>query len=304
MPTVTIGIPVYNGANFLGAAIESILAQSYSDFELLISDNASTDATQDICCSYARCDPRIRYIRQPKNVGAARNHNILVESSESRYFKWAAHDDVIAPDFLATCVEALERNPNCVLASPASTYIDEKGAVLPYSAERNGMVDATGVCWPVLPEDNPDLAADDPAVRFRAVMLQMVMCVEIFGLIRRSALRRTSLQGAFDSADKVVLAQLSLMGPFWLGQRTQFFRRCHPAQFSASTSGRYRAEWFSGRRESMFFQQLKLLAAYCGAAYCSPLTLRQRAVCLQAILWRALSRGHQWQRLTGALVGN
>jgi glycosyltransferase involved in cell wall biosynthesis len=304
MKRVAIGIPVYNGADYLAAAIDSILAQSYGDFDLLISDNASTDGTEEICRDYARQDGRIRYVRQPRNLGAAANFNVLVPMSESPYFKWAAHDDVLAPGFLAACVEALDRDPTVVLASPASTLIDEAGMPLPFSAECGGMVDAAGVCWPILPEKNPGLTVRDPTVRFEAVMLNMAMCVEIFGLIRRSALLRTSLQGRFGGADKVLLAQLSLLGPYWLGQETLFLRRCHAQQFSAAASGAYRAAWFSGHRDSILTQQVKLLLAYCRAVHMTELTARQRYACLQAIARRAISRGRQWRRLTGALVGN
>ncbi len=304
MSKVTIGLPVYNGANYLGAAIESILGQTFGDFDLIISDNASTDSTEQICRLYAKQDRRVRYVRQRTNLGAAGNHNVLVHMSETPYFKWAAHDDVLAPEFLAACVKALDENPAAVLASAASCYIDENGLVLPYSAERGGVVDRAGVCWPQLPEDNDDLMAFDPTVRFAAILLNTVMCVEIFGVMRRAALLRTSLQGPFSGADKVVLAQMSLLGPFWLGKKRLFYRRSHPQQFSASSSGAYRAQWFSGRRDSMFIQQIKLLLAYCRALSAADLTIRQRYSCLRAIARRAVSRGHHWQRLTGALVGN
>jgi hypothetical protein len=224
--------------------------------------------------------------------------------TDSSYFKWAAHDDLLAPGFLATCVDQLDRDPTVVVASPATALIDEDGALLPYSAEQGGMIDRSGVCWPVMPEKNDGLMANDPPVRFEAVMLNMVMCVEIFGLMRRSALLRTALQGPFSGADKVLLAQMSLLGRFWLGQETLFYRRCHSEQFSAAIDGSYRATWFSGRRDSMFTQQIKLLLAYCRALNTTELTVRQRYSCLQAIATRALSRGHHWRRLTGALVGN
>jgi glycosyltransferase involved in cell wall biosynthesis len=304
MKKVAIGLPVHNGDNYLAATIDSILAQSYGDFDFLISDNASTDGTEEICQAYAQRDRRIRYTRQPKNVGAAANHNLTVRMTDSPYFKWAAHDDLLAPGFLAACVDVLDRDPTVVLASPASTLVDEVGMPLSYSAELGGMIDRSGMCWPVMPEKNDGLMASDPTVRFEAVMLNIVMCVEIFGLMRRSALLHTALQGPFSGADKVVLAQMSLLGRFWLGQETLFFRRCHAQQFSAAIDGRYRAMWFSGRRDSIFTQQVKLLLAYCRALYTAELTARQRYSCLHAIASRAISRGHHWRRLTGALVGN
>jgi hypothetical protein len=182
--------------------------------------------------------------------------------------------------------------------------IDEAGMPLTYSPELGAMIDRSGVCWPSMPEKNDGLMASDPTVRFGAVMLNMFMCVEIFGLMRRSMITRTSLHGPFGGADKVMLAEMSLLGRFWLGQETLFFRRCHAQQFSAATDGPFRAMWFSGRRDSIFTQQIKLLLAYCRTLYTTELTVRQRYSCLQAIANRAISRGHHWRRLTGALVGS
>lgn len=304
MSRVTIGLPVFNGANYLSQAIESILSQSFGDFELVISDNASVDATEEICRQFALRDRRIHYLRQPDNVGAARNYNLLFAYGEGPYFKWAAHDDILHPRFLEVAVEALDRHPEVVLASPASALIDELGEPLRLSPERDGMIDLSGICWPCVPENNPGLFAPDPTLRFEAVMLKMVMCVEVFGLMRRSAVKRTSLHGNFGGSDKVLLAQMALLGPFWLGSEVLFYRRCHAKQFSASTSGSYRATWFSGQKESILRQQLKLFGAYCRTPTMYELNFRQRSRCFLAIARRALSRGHQLRRLTGGLVGN
>jgi glycosyltransferase involved in cell wall biosynthesis len=304
MPKVAIGLPVYNGADYLPNAIASILAQTFGDFELLISDNASDDATEDICRNYARLDRRIRYARQQRNMGAAANHNFVVRQTESRYFKWAAHDDLLGPRFLEVSVAALDKQPEVVLASPASDLIDELGQILPFADERGGVVDRSGVCWPVLPENNPGLTSADPATRFHAVMLNTVMCVEIFGLMRREMLLRTGLQGPFSGADKVLLAQMALLGPFWLGLEVMFHRRCHAKQFSAASSGTYRAQWFSGRGDTLLRQQIKLLLAYCRSVHASHLSLQQRLRCFLSITQRSFGRGNHVRRLTSGLVGN
>jgi glycosyltransferase involved in cell wall biosynthesis len=304
MTRVAIGLPVYNGAEYLEPAITSILAQTFGDFELLISDNASDDATESLCRRYAGHDRRIRYVRQPRNIGAAANHNFVVRQTESRYFKWAAHDDLLDPRFLEVSVAALDRQPQVVLASPASDLIDELGQVLPYSHERGGVIDRSGVCWPALPENNPGLTSANPAARFHAVILNMVMCVEIFGVMRRQALMRTNLQGPFSGADKVLLAQMALQGPFWLGSDVLFHRRCHPRQFSAASSGAYRAAWFSGRGDTLLQQQIKLLLAYCRSVHTSHLNLQQRLRCFASITRRSLLRGNHLRRLTSGLVGN
>src|SRR6266568_1753449 len=110
-PRLSIGLPVYNGDAFLAESLEALLGQTFENFELIISDNASTDGTADICRSYAKQDSRINYIRQPRNIGCARNYNFLVEQARGELFKAAAHDDLYARDLLRLCVEALDENP-------------------------------------------------------------------------------------------------------------------------------------------------------------------------------------------------
>ena len=107
MPRVSIGIPVYNGGRFIKEAIDSILAQTFEDFELILSDNASTDETEEICKEYATLDRRIRYYRNEENLGAAKNYNRVFELSNGEYFKWASHDDLCAPEYLERCIAAL-----------------------------------------------------------------------------------------------------------------------------------------------------------------------------------------------------
>ena len=114
-PKVSIGLPVYNGEKFLAEAIESILGQTFSDFELIISDNASTDRTEEIARSYAASDRRIRFVRQEGNRGASKNFGLVFELASGEYFKWAAYDDVLMPDFLTECVALLDDDPSAVL---------------------------------------------------------------------------------------------------------------------------------------------------------------------------------------------
>ena len=108
MPRVSIGLPVYNGEKFLAATLNSILAQDFEDFELIISDNASNDRTQEICEAYARRDARISYSRLPENLGAARNYNRVFALSAGEFFKWAPHDDLMGARFISACLAAFE----------------------------------------------------------------------------------------------------------------------------------------------------------------------------------------------------
>jgi glycosyltransferase involved in cell wall biosynthesis len=305
MYEVAIGMPVWNGEAFLSQAIESVLAQTYSDFQLVISDNASTDSTPEICRAYAKLDKRIHYIRQEKNIGAARNFNEVFHRSSGRYFKWAAHDDVLGPAFVEECVRVLDVDETVVLCSPATVLINEDGSLLRYSSQHKAMVDSYGTKWPVTPEKNPRLTSTDPAERFAAVLLDMYMCLEIFGLIRRSALERTSVQPSHVGGDKVLLAELSLIGRYYLLPETRdplFYRRCHSGQFSNARSGNYRATWLSGKKSHMFSHQLQLLAGYTRVAFSAELSLEQRCRCVSVIWRRAVTRGKPLKRMFVALV--
>ncbi|UBF27329.1 glycosyltransferase [Kovacikia minuta CCNUW1] len=130
LPRVSVGLAVYNGENYIREAIDSILAQTFEDFELIISDNASTDKTQEICLEYAARDQRIRYDRADRNRGAAWNQNRVFELSTGTYYKLAAHDDVIAPDYLAKCVAVLDQNPAVVLCHSWTRSINEKSEIV------------------------------------------------------------------------------------------------------------------------------------------------------------------------------
>src|SRR5262245_56581544 len=118
IPLVGIGLPVYNGERFLRQTLDSILAQTFKEFELIISDNSSTDKTEEICLEYSRRDARIRYIRQEINLGASRNYNLVFEMTAGKYFRWAAADDLFSADSLEICVATLEKYPEAVLCYP------------------------------------------------------------------------------------------------------------------------------------------------------------------------------------------
>ena len=129
-PLISIGLPVFNGEQFLERALKSLFGQTYGDFELLISDNGSSDRTQEICRDYQARDQRVTYWRHDRNRGAAWNYNFVVEQSRGTFFKWAAHDDECAPQFLAKCLECFhEADETTVLCYPRTLFINAQGAV-------------------------------------------------------------------------------------------------------------------------------------------------------------------------------
>ena len=126
-PLVSIGMPVYNGERFIRQALNSLLAQDYENLELIISDNASTDRTAEICQEYAARDPRIRYWHNSENRGAISNFAKVLDMSEGEYFMWAACDDLWEPTYIKTLLQCLTTTPSAVLAFSAFDNVDELG---------------------------------------------------------------------------------------------------------------------------------------------------------------------------------
>jgi glycosyltransferase involved in cell wall biosynthesis len=201
VPRVSIGLPVYNGEKYLPQKLDAILAQTFTDFELIISDNASTDSTQEICLSYAARDARVRYFRNEVNLGLTRNFNRAFElSSASEYFSWTSHDDLIAPDFYAKCVEVLDSDPSIVLCHSWIKMIDEYGVV-------EGDYDPALY---FLNEGSPY-----PHKRFRELILIPHQCLECQGLVRKSTITMRPIYESHFGSDRNLLAELSLTGKFY-----------------------------------------------------------------------------------------
>lgn len=215
VPKISIGLPVFNGENFLAGALESILRQTVGDFELIIADNASTDSTEAICRDYAARDPRIRYLRNGTNIGAAANHRLVLSLARAPFFKWQAHDDLLAPDFLARSLAALEAAPDAVLCITGAVRVDGEGQEL--------------LRW-LSPLHRTD--APDPASRFEAVV-RTFHCywTELFGLMRRNAALRTQAIRPFRGGDIAFIAELALLGPFARIDEHLFIHRDHPDRY-------------------------------------------------------------------------
>lgn len=230
-PTVSIGMPVFNGEKYIEQAIESILTQTFTDFELVIADNASTDRTEAICRRYAAQDARVRYFRNASNIGAHPNYNRTFEESCGRYFKWAAHDDVLAPEFLAKNVAVLESDPGAVVCQSFLEYIDENEAVV-------GVYDSA--------LDGSDL--EDPVARFSSLTLRPHPCYEVMGLFRRSALEGSMLLESFHGADRALLAEMALRGRFQQVEEPLLIVRDHKERYTrARHKPRDRATWHDTR---------------------------------------------------------
>ena len=207
VPRISIGMPVYNGERFLAQVLDSLLAQTYKDFELVICDNCSTDGTERICRSYAAKDSRISYHRNITNIGAARNSNLAFSLSRGEYFKWAADDDICGPEFVERCVDVLDRRDEAVLCYPKTCLIGESGAAISDY------------------DDRLDLQWEAPNKRLAYLLWNIRMCNAVYGLIRSSALRSVKPFGSFSNSDISFLAELALHGLFVEIPEKLLFRR-------------------------------------------------------------------------------
>lgn len=230
-PSVSVGMPVYNGERYLRQALDSIRAQTFGDFELVICDNASTDKTEEICRQYAGLDSRIQYHRNEDNIGASRNFNLVCAHSSGEFFKWAAHDDVLDPRYLECCVQTLRDQPTAVLSFPRISYIDENGDTI-----SNG-------------DGNLTIDDENPAKRLRRLIDFKLKNDDIFwsvfGLYRTEALRKTKLMASFIAADQALLVNLIFLGSFVQVPEHLFHRRAHPDEsMTKHETPEARAWWF------------------------------------------------------------
>jgi glycosyltransferase involved in cell wall biosynthesis len=281
---VSLGLPVYNGERFVKHAIQSVLDQTFTDFELIISDNASTDNTPDICEEFARKDSRVRYFRQEINIGAKANFNRVFEYSRGEYFKWVAADDVCGPRYLELTVGRLDADPTAVLAHTISRTINGKGEIVTTEEMDARVIFDEGLPVRVHPEDRPrHLDVSSPHYRFREILIGTHWCFEIFALIRREAMLMTYPKLDYYGSDKVMLAQLSLLGRFHEVQELQFFRRAHHGN-STNMTVADRENWSrSPKAEWKLPTQFPCFAGYTKAALTLPSKVSDRMKCLGVI---------------------
>lgn len=248
-PEVSIAIPVYNGENYLSQALESVLAQEFVDFELLISDNASTDQTRAICEKYASQDQRIRYFRHDVNRGATWNFNSVIEHAQGKYFCWLAHDDMYSPEYLKKCVSILDEHPDTVLCFSNVVIVNE--------------LDETIEEFPI----RMRTGSDHVSKRFYDLLMVWHDCLPIFGLIRTDALKKTPLIGPYSSGDHVLLARLGLAGKFHILTENLFLSRRHSLQsnkkYNVWVDHHAYSRWFNGSsKKGLYLPQWELLRDY------------------------------------------
>jgi glycosyltransferase involved in cell wall biosynthesis len=229
-PRVTLALPVFNGQNFIREAIESALAQDFGDLELVITDNASNDATQDVCQEYAAKDSRVRYWRNERNLGAAPNYNRGFELARGTYLKWCPHDDFMSPDFLTLCVAKLDARPDAALAFGYTQSVDKDSRPSPWPEGEMGTIDDS-----------------DPAVRFFRCITEAATNFPVFGLFRMDKLRQSTLHRSYYGSDRALTAEIALLGPCLMVPEAIFYNREHPARSINIKDVATRSGWQNGK---------------------------------------------------------
>jgi glycosyltransferase involved in cell wall biosynthesis len=277
VPKVSIGLPVWNGEKYIRLALDSVLRQDYTDFEFIISDNASTDATQNICLEYAAKDRRIRYFRNEKNIGATKNFNRAFELARGEFFKWITYDDEIGPSFLRRCIETFQNAPaQTVLVCCRSQAIDETGQVL----------------WPRRLEMK---SSPKPSCRLASLLSTLDRSTPhpIWGLIRTRTLRQTRLMGVVH-ADEMLLCELALLGNFVeIPEELQMWRLHHGGTDAVYRTSRQLLAWHDPNKANNRIVLPTWLARdleYFRFVRHIPLSVTERLICYAIVSWFACLR--------------
>jgi glycosyltransferase involved in cell wall biosynthesis len=307
-PRLSIGLPVYNGETYLAESIEALLGQSFEDFELIISDNASTDGTADICRRYEKQDPRIRYFRQQRNIGLAPNHNFVFAQSRGDLFKWAASDDLYARDLLQSCVTALDEHPEVVLAHAFEAAIDGEGNVTqaleyplatdsPRAPERfrSILFGSSGLFERrLLSASNGSAESGDGHEFVRVDNNGILRACDEYGVIRADVMRRIAPLGSYHHADRIIACEIALHGPFHITPDWFYFRREIPDRaYNSSPKVRARCAIQDPARANRLKNPTVRLVAeyfwgYVAAIRRAPLSAADRSECLRYLAqWMA-----------------
>ncbi|MEO0495689.1 MAG: glycosyltransferase family 2 protein [Actinomycetota bacterium] len=279
MPRVSVGMPVYNGENYVEAALTSLLAQTFTDFEVVVTDNASTDRTVEIVERFAAEDDRVKLHRSDVNVGAAPNFNRCLELSTGEWFRWHAHDDTVEPGYLEAVMALIDDDPSLVAAHSGMDFIDERGvSVEPYEIE--------------IAYRDPD-----PVERVRSIVLDWHLCGHIFGVFRRDLMLKYGGLGSFGHSDGVLLERIAMEGPIGTADGVLWHNRKHAEQSMArfgvfgGGSPDYQAyvEWFDeSRRGKLGFAHWRMVREHWTSVVTGPLSARQKLGAARVMVRRTL----------------
>ena len=299
-PRVSVGIPVYNGERYLAEAIESALAQTYTDLEVVIADNASTDATPQICETFAARDERVRYVRNPENLGASANYRRVFELARGEYFCWMPADEAMMPGYMAGLVPVLDEEPDVVLAFPRYLMRHDSGPTRPHKKSHD--------C---------DLRQATARERVERMFREEIVGPNwpIFGLYRKDVLAKTQLLRPVIGADDYVTLEMALLGKLGQVHDELYILRHHDqawhAQRTRQTKGLARllgietvwaAAWFdpANNRLNVVFPHWRRVGEFLLMFMRSGESPRE---ILGMTLMLPLYAVHHWKRLAAELVG-
>ncbi len=245
---VSIGLPVYNGIPFVKKAIESVLSQTYSNIELIISDNPSTDGTQALCEEYAHKDKRVRYVRHKENIGLHANYKFPFDNSRGEYFCWVSYDDFLDIHFVEKCLALLRDDKEAVMAMSDFVFVNDRGEIT----------------HKVDPKDYFTTERDLYLRLKRFILMDWGggKATAFHGLWRRAALAHDTCRELPDGDINFVLRALS-RGPFLLVNEVLFFKGVMPGGES-----REHEELTFRRIVSAILFRIKLVPAYLFAMKC------------------------------------
>lgn len=308
-PRISVGIPVYNAEAYLTESLDSVLKQTVDDFEIVISDNGSTDTTPNICRDYAARDRRIRYERREDNHGSYWNFNRVLSMARGHYFKWLAYDDLIAPSYLERCTEVLDQDPSVVWCQSRIGLIDATGAEVTASINTYDQPDA-----PLLREHSvagfdpvgvgEGRTSNDCGRRFAAALMGVAWCLDCFGLVRMDALRKTRGFRSIYGAEKTLVAELSLLGRY-----IEIPEVLHRIRVHDKATGHVTSHSRQEREAPLFWQtrcippRVQLLLDKFSAVARAPITPYDRVRC-GLVLLRYMCQAWRWRTRTSVIRKN
>lgn len=277
-PLVSIGLPVYNGENFVAEAIQCVLNQTFCNWELVICDNCSTDRTVVICRQFANQDSRIRVYENARNMGVSFNYNEVFRLSSGRYFKWIAHDDLFSPRFIENCIQEFEKDERVVLTCPKISYVDADGRLLRRQTSELSVLGTT---------------AEARAKRLMELAAQNMDFIWLaYGLIRRDVLLQSGALGLYAGDDQVLLFKIALRGCIKQTEEEMLFRREH-AEASTVKRGstvRERARFAcADDNRRLVLPWCRMLKEHLISVLHSPISFWSRLRCTTAVLRRFLA---------------
>lgn len=260
-PLVSIGLPVYNGEQFIARSVQSILDQDFTDWELVVSDNGSTDRSIEIIEELADGDPRVVIFRSETNRGAAWNYNNTFDHARGKYFRWHADDDWFEPSLIGKLVEALEGDPEAVVAHSWTRFVDDDGNTTREFSDNLGVTDP------------------DPHKRLGSVIVKLTFCNPVFGLIRTDVLGRTAKIASFPSSDATLLYELAVNGTFAVVPELLYNRRPGNS-IKSNPSMKAVAEWFNPSGSGGRLPGLHQVKAVAEGVWRAPLSTTEKLSCM------------------------